>query len=172
MQKKDNAWNPYIAGALSGIVLIFSVLLTGNYFGTSTSFVTLIGMLEKVLTPERFKTLAYFKTIPTNLHWQILFVLGILLGGFLAAKLYGDFSIQSIPDRWKARFGTSKPKRYLVAFLGGTISMIGARLAGGCPSGQLSASALLSVSGFFAMILFFIFGIAAALLLYRGGNRS
>lgn len=172
MQKKDNAWNPYIAGALSGIVLILSVLLTGNYFGTSTSFVMVLGMLEKILTPERFPQLEYFKTIPTTIHWQILFVLGIFIGGFAAAKLYGDFSIQSIPDRWKARFGTSKLKRYAVAFIGGVISMLGARLAGGCPSGQLSASALLSVSGFFAMILFFIFGIATALLIYRGGDRS
>ncbi|QSX09409.1 YeeE/YedE family protein [Alkalibacter rhizosphaerae] len=171
MQKKDNAWNPYIAGALSGIVLIFSVLLTGNYFGTSTSFVMVLGMLEKVLSPERFVQLAYFKTIPTTLHWQILFVLGILVGGFIAAKMFGDFSIQAIPERWKTRFGSSKPKRYAVAFIGGIISMFGARLAGGCPSGQLSASALLSVSGFTAMILFFIFGIATATLVYRGGNK-
>lgn len=172
MHKKDNAWNPYLAGALSGIVLIFSVLITNNYFGTSTSFVISLAMLEKVLTPEHFAGLEYFKTIPTSIHWQILFVLGILIGGFVASKLYGDFSIKSIPDRWKERFGTKKGKRYLVAFAGGIISMFGARLAGGCPSGQLSASALLSISGFTAMVLFFAFGIVTANLIYRGGRKS
>lgn len=172
MNKKDNAWNPYIAGALGGLVLIFSVFLTGNYFGTSTSFVMVLGMLEKSLLPENFSRLEYFKTIPTSIHWQILFVLGIFIGGFIASKLFGDFSIQSIPERWKKRFGSNKGKRYLVAFIGGLISMLGARLAGGCPSGQLSASALLSVSGFTAMILFFTFGIITANLIYRGGDKS
>jgi hypothetical protein len=171
MQKKDNAWNPYVAGALSGLVLILSVLFTGNYFGTSTSFVMLLGMVEKAILPERFAQLEYFKIVKAGWSWQIFFVLGIFIGGFVAAKMFGDFSIQSIPDLWKSRFGTSKPKRYLVAFIGGIIAMFGARLAAGCPSGQLSASALLSVSGFFAMILFFIFGITTAMLIFKGGSR-
>ena len=171
MQKENNGWNPYVVGALSGIVLIFSVLLTGNYFGTSTSFIMLLGMLEKALTPDKFAQIEYFNVVNPGISWQILFVLGIFIGGFIAAKLYGEFSFRSIPNRWKNQFGTSKLKRYVVAFIGGSISMIGARLAGGCPSGQLSASALLSISGYLAMILFFAFGIITAKLIYRGGKK-
>lgn len=167
----DKAWNPYMAGALSGLVLVLSVALTGNYFGASTSFINLLGMLEKAVMPERFAQIEYFKIVEAAVSWQVLFVLGLVLGGFIAAKLFGDFKLQSIPDLWKTRFGTSKPKRYLIAFIGGLISMIGARLAGGCPSGQMSASILLSISGFASMIMFFILGITVANLIYRGGGK-
>ncbi|MBF7096250.1 YeeE/YedE thiosulfate transporter family protein [Alkalibacter mobilis] len=169
--KNDKGWNPYVAGALSGLVLILSVAVSGNYFGSSTSFIVLLGMLEKALIPERFAQVEYFNIVKAALSWQVMFVLGILLGGFIASKMFGDFKLQSIPDLWKSKFGTSKPKRYLVAFIGGTISMLGARLAGGCPSGQMSASILLSVSGFVSMIMFFILGIIVAKLIYRGGAR-
>ena len=171
MNNNDKSLNPYLAGALAGLVIIVSVAVSGNYFGSSTSFIALLGMLEKAITPERFAQIEYFKIVEAAVTWQVLFVLGILLGGFIAAKMFGDFKIQSIPSLWNSRFGTSKPKRYLVAFAGGLISMIGARLGGGCPSGQMSASILLSISGFVSMIMFFIFGIIVAKLIYRGGGK-
>lgn len=49
--------------------------------------------------------------------------------------------------------------------------MIGARMAGGCPSGQMSALILLSVSGLAAMIMFFVAGIITVKLLYKGGEK-
>jgi hypothetical protein len=30
-------WNPYLAGACAGLVLVLSVWISGNYFGASTS---------------------------------------------------------------------------------------------------------------------------------------
>ncbi len=167
----DKGWNPYIAGALSGLLIVLSVALTGNYFGSSTSFIIFLGMLEKALIPVRFAQVEYFKIVEPAITWQVLFVLGLVLGGFIAAKLFGEFKFRSIPDLWHTRFGDSKPKRYLIAFIGGMISMVGARLAGGCPSGQMSASILLSISGFATMVMFFILGIAVANLIYRGGGK-
>lgn len=163
--------NPYIAGGLSGLVIVLSVVVSGNFFGSSTSFIAVLGMLERALTPERFAQIEYFEIVEAAVTWQVLFVLGILVGAFIAAKLFGDFKLRSIPDLWHSKFGDSKPKRYLVAFIGGLVSMIGARLAGGCPSGQMSASILLSISGFASMIVFFIFGIAVANLIYKGGSK-
>jgi uncharacterized protein len=49
MQQKDSsAWNPYLAGALSGVVGILSVWIAGKYFGASTSFVVTAGLIEQV----------------------------------------------------------------------------------------------------------------------------
>jgi len=170
-QKNSKPLNPYVGGILTGLLIILSVLVSGNYFGTSTSFVMLFGMLEEAILPERFAQIAYFDVVRAGISWQVLFVLGILIGGFIAAKLYGNFSFRSIPSIWKNHVGTSKKKRYIIAFIGGTISMIGARLAAGCPSGQMSSSILLSVSGFVSMIFFFIFGIIVAQLFYRRGEK-
>jgi len=41
------------------------------------------------------------------------------------------FRIQAVPDMWQARFGPGITPRAIVAFIGGTVAMFGARLAGG-----------------------------------------
>ena len=41
-------WNPYLAGALTGLLMVSSVWLTGKFFGASTSFVRSAGMIERV----------------------------------------------------------------------------------------------------------------------------
>jgi hypothetical protein len=49
-RKEDGSkpWNPYLAGALSGLLLVASVWVAGKYFGASTSFVRSAGMIEQV----------------------------------------------------------------------------------------------------------------------------
>ena len=130
---KDNghgAWSPYLAGGLSGVLLVVSVALTGEFFGASTSFVRLAGMLEEVFLPERVSQMPYFlKTLP-KVEWQVMFVLGILLGSFLAAMVSGSLEPRTVPPMWAERFGASRLRRGSVAFVGGVVIMIGARLAG------------------------------------------
>jgi uncharacterized membrane protein YedE/YeeE len=73
---------------------------------------------------------------------------------------------------WGERFGSSVPKRAIVAFLGGIVAIFGARLADGCPSGHgLSGSLQLAVSGLIALVCFFIGGMVMARILYGGGER-
>ena len=40
-------WNPYLAGALAGILLILSVWISGKFFGTSTTFVRVAAVVEE-----------------------------------------------------------------------------------------------------------------------------
>lgn len=167
----DNGLNPYVGGALTGVLIILSVVVSGNYFGTSTSIVQLVGMLERVIAPLKFSRIEYFTVVNPAISWQIFFVAGILIGAFLAAIIFGDFKWRFFPDLWKKHLETSCYKRGVFAFVGGIIAMIGARMAGGCPSGQMSALILLSVSGLLAMIMFFIFGIITVRLIYKGGER-
>ena len=124
-------WSPYLAGALTGLVMILSIWLTGKYFGASTSFVRSAGMLEGLVAPDRVAAMPYFmKTVP-KFDWQWLFVAGIFLGAMLSAKLFDDFRLQAVPPMWQERFGPSQWKRGSVAFVGGIVAMFGARLAGG-----------------------------------------
>jgi hypothetical protein len=39
VQKEPESWSPYLAGSLTGLLLIFSVWFTGKYVGASTTFV-------------------------------------------------------------------------------------------------------------------------------------
>jgi hypothetical protein len=127
----DDGWNPYLAGALSGLVLLLSVLIAGKYFGASTSFVRSAGMIEEFFAPERVSQLAYFKSKTPKIDWQWMFVFGIFLGSVISSLTSASFRWQALPDMWKNRFGSSPGKRAVVAFLGAVVAMFGARLAGG-----------------------------------------
>ncbi len=129
-------WNPYLAGALAGVLMILSVWISGKFFGASTTFVRVAAVIEESIGIDT----------STNLHftekkgkygagalpdWQLMFVFGILLGAFISARSSDDFKIQTVPDMWRKRFGANPAKRGVVAFLGGGVALFGARLAGG-----------------------------------------
>jgi hypothetical protein len=129
--RADDGWSPYLAGALSGLVLVLSVFIAGKYFGASTSFVRSAGMIEELFAPERVSQLAYFESKTPKIDWQWMFVFGIFLGSLISAVTSASFRWQALPDMWRNRFGSSLGKRAIVAFLGAAVAMFGARLAGG-----------------------------------------
>lgn len=128
---KKVQWSPYVAGALLGLVSWFSVLTAGKYLGVSTTFVRTIGMIESLFTPDRVASLPYFVKEKPLIDWQWMEVLGILIGAFIAAKLSNDFKKRFVPPMWERRFGPSRLKRWVVAFIGGMVLMFGARMADG-----------------------------------------
>ncbi len=173
MQLSSNGrMNPYVAGALAGVVLVLSVLIVGKYFGASTSFVRTAGLIEQAVVPVHVEATSYFMKYfdkVAGIDWQWMFVLGIFFGSFLSSNFGGSFKWTSTPDSWQEKFGTCKVKRFVFAFLGGAIALFGVRLAGGCPSGHgLSGMAQLSISGLVAVTCFFIGGIITAKILYGG----
>ena len=172
-KKDERGWSPYIAGGLSGLVIILSVLWTGQFFGASTSFVRSVGMIGENFGPERVKHLEYFMRFIPQFEWQLLFVIGIFLGSLLSALTSDSFKWQGVPDMWAERFGTNPALRGIVAFVGGIVAMFGARLAGGCPSGHgLSGIIQLAASGLIAMVFFFVGGIIMTRIIYHGGDRK
>jgi len=127
----DKGWSPYLAGALSGLVLVLSVWMAGKYFGASTTFVRSAGMIEKIFNAERVAKMDYFLKEAPKVDWQWMFVVGILVGSLIASTTSKSFQWKGVPDMWEARFGSSAGKRGVVAFTGGLIAMFGARLADG-----------------------------------------
>ncbi|MBU0504230.1 MAG: YeeE/YedE thiosulfate transporter family protein [Candidatus Omnitrophota bacterium] len=163
--------NPYLAGALGGILAVVSLWLTGKYFGASTSFVRIAGMFERIFAPERVAKLEYFIKEAPKVEWQVMFIVGVLVGSLIAAIAAKEFCFKILPDLWEKKFGKGNLKRLIVAFIGGIIAIWGARLADGCPSGHgLSGLMQLAVSGFVALICFFIGGIVVARIIYKGGK--
>jgi len=129
--KSDAGWSPYVAGALSGVVLILSVWITGKFFGASTTFVRSARMLERLYSAERVAKMDYFIKEPPQIDWQWMFVIGIFLGSLISAITSGSFRLQAVPESWERRFGPSRTKRAAVAFIGAVVAMFGARLADG-----------------------------------------
>lgn len=128
---EDRGWSPYVAGAFSGIVFILSVWFAGKFVGASTTFVRSAGMLERLFSAERVAKMDYFVKEAPGIDWQWMFVLGIFIGSLIASSSSRTFRWRALPDMWKARFGSSRIRRGVVAFTGGLIAMFGARLANG-----------------------------------------
>ena len=130
-KQEPGGWNPYLAGALTGLLLVLSVWFTGKYVGTSTTFVRSAGYIEKVFNAERVAEMEYFKKELPKIDWQFLFVIGIFVGSVIASTTSRSFRWQAVPTMWETRFGPDKGKRAIAAFAGGAIAMFGARLADG-----------------------------------------
>ncbi len=166
LKKQD--WSPYVGGIIVGLLSWFA-FLTVKPLGASTTFVRTAGMIEKLFAPEHVNNLPYFIAKVPKIDWQWMLVLGVLIGSYVSAKLSRRYQLRFIPPMWEEHFGPSRAKRWAVAFLGGIILMFGARMAGGCPTGHgVSGGLQLAVSGWVAVIFFFLGGIITVRILYRG----
>jgi uncharacterized membrane protein YedE/YeeE len=173
-QSSDRGWNPYLAGALLGVLAILSVYATthfldkGSFLGASTTFVRAAGLLFQTVDPEHVADNAYYAKEKVKIDWQFMLVIGIFLGALISSLMDKSFKLESVPPTWEKRFGSSVWKRALGAFGGGIVAMVGARMADGCPSGHgLSGMMQMSISALVALAMFFIVGVLVAHLVYR-----
>ncbi|OQB55987.1 MAG: putative inner membrane protein [Deltaproteobacteria bacterium ADurb.Bin151] len=128
---REKKWSPYAAGALAGLLLVLSVFVTGKYFGASTTFVRAAGFVEQTILPEKVAVMDYFIKEKVKIDWQFMFVVGVLFGSLAAAWISKEKKAVAVPPMWEARFGPSRARRWIAAFLGGIVLMFGARLADG-----------------------------------------
>lgn len=168
------SWRPYVTGALVGLLATASVLIStqtldkAKYLGASTSFVRSAGLVEQTVAADHVTENAYFQAKKVKVDWQLMLLLGVLIGSFAASRIDGSFKSESVPSIWKEQFGNIVSVRALGAFFGGIIAMFGARMAGGCPSGHgLSGLMQMSISGFISMTAFFVGGVIVARLVYN-----
>ena len=168
---KQQYWSPYVVGALLGVLSWITFGLMNKALGVSTSFVRAAGTLESGIAAEHVQNTQYFAKYLAGkpaFEWQMAMVIALFFGALLSAKLSGTRKTCSIPSMWQERFGDSRLKRNIAAFLGGALLLFGARLAGGCTSGHaISGGLQLAVSGWIFMAGMFAAGIPAAMLIYR-----
>ena len=163
------AWSPYLVGGLIGVLSMFTFYFSDKPLGASTGYARLAGMLGKVVAKKHTISLKYYQDNKPAVDWEVMLVVGAILGAFLAAWQGGEFSSEGLPPMWAARFGqdTLVP-RLAVALIGGVLVAFGSRLAGGCTSGHgISGALQLSVGSWIALICFSGGGIVAAMLMYR-----
>ncbi|MCX7758358.1 MAG: YeeE/YedE family protein [bacterium] len=172
MSMKERVLNPYIGGILVGILAILVVYLTTvligdtKFFGTSTTFVKMAGLIEKFFVHDLSNQ--YYEKVKLTIDWQFMFVIGIFLGALISSILSGSFRIELVPPIFRERFGNNFILRAVFAFVGGFFVAFGARLADGCPSGHgLSGMMQLSLGSLLAVIVFFSSAIIFANLIYR-----
>lgn len=169
LQYSGPAWSPYVVGALIGVLSMLTFYFSDKPIGASTAYARIAGMLGKSVAPEHTESLKYYQENKPVVDWEVMLVLGAVLGAFVAAWHGQELTGQLLPEMWEARFGEGTVALRLgVSVIGGALMAFGARLAGGCTSGHgISGSMQLSVGSWIALIAFFVGGIATAMLMFR-----
>jgi uncharacterized protein len=167
---KNPRWNPYLVGALIGVLSLLTFSIADKPIGMSTGIAQASGACAlPFLGGEGVAANTYWakKAVP-KWDYGSLFVVGSFLGALLSALVSGSFKITKVPEVWRERFGPSVAKRFAAAFLGGVVILYGARLADGCTSGHgISGSLQLAVSSWTFFLVMFASGIATAFVLFR-----
>jgi uncharacterized protein len=160
-------WSPYTSGALIGVLSWFTFIFLKKPIGCSTAFARSSGIVAKLFGSKKTDGLKYFQEFKPVLDWEIVFVVGIVIGSLISALISGDFEIILVPAIWERHFGDSFIFRTAAAVAGGIFLGFGARMAGGCTSGHgISGAMQLTVSGWVSAIFFFIGGIITAYILF------
>ena len=164
------AWSPYLAGVVIGLLQIPAFLLIETALGASSSYVTIGGMFASWIDPSILKIdyVARQVAAPGKTWGQGALVIGSARGSLVSMTLSGA-KRAAISPIWQRALGSTSPaKRYAVAFIGGFVLLLGARIADGCTSGHgLSGMAQLAVGSTVAVAAMFAGGIATAMLLLR-----
>ncbi len=111
-------WSPYFAGALIGVLSWLSLYLVDKPIGTSTTDVRVSGMLARLFSPRSVAENDYMQATGIRAEWQMLVVLGVLLGGPVSAPAAGTFGLRWVPDVLVSAFGAAIWPRLLVVPIG------------------------------------------------------
>ena len=174
-------WPWWIGGPIIGLMVPLLLLLTGKSFGVSSS----LRHACAAVLPGKIKYFDYnWKKVG---GWNIAYVTGILIGGYIATKwlanpesiaistnTIADLTALGISDfsglapveifNW-ASLGTLPG--LIVIVLGGFLLGFGARYAGGCTSGHgITGLAMFEWRSLVAVIGFFIGGFIVIYLIY------
>ena len=160
-------WHPYAAGLVLGIVLLLTFVAMGRGLGASGAFVRVVAAGVRQVSPERAATNPVYRSAGGEGgaldDWLLVEVVGMMLGGAASAAIAGRW--RTIVERGPA---TAARSRLLLAFGGGAVMAIGARLARGCTSGQaLSGGAVLSAGSWAFMAALFAGAYAAVAISRR-----
>lgn len=168
MHQPEKFWNPYFAGVMLGLVLLSTFLVMGRGLGASGAANRIGVAIADVVAPGHVASTPHLASTKEDGRfvlndWLVLEVLGVFLGGLVAAYTAGRLG-------WRVLSGPrfSIPMRLAFALGGGVLMGLAARAARGCTSGQaLSGGAVLSVGSWIFMLSVFAGGYALAWFVRR-----
>ena len=160
-------WNPYVAGAALGLVLVLTFYLMGSGLGASGALTRVVATAEYAVAPEAVANHPYWSTYlgdkPILKDWLVFEVLGVFVGGIIASLTAGRCRATAGKGE-----GVTVRQRAMLAFGGGILVGFATRFARGCTSGQaLTGGSLLSVGSWAFMFSVFAGGYAAAWFVRR-----
>lgn len=173
-------WTWWVSGILISATM-FTLLYFGQSFGFSSNLRTICS------AAGGGKLVKFFDFNWKTQTWNLVFLVGAILGGFIAKTFLSDGNPVAISDSTiqdLAKYGFSAPesaqpnelfswqsalslKGFLILALGGLMVGFGSRYAGGCTSGHaISGLSDLQLPSLIAVVGFFIGGLIMTFLLF------
>ena len=148
-------WNPYLVGFFLGTVLLATYAVTGRGLGATGAYSAVAAWIAGLISPEQTAAnlvhAKYWNDGSPLLSWTLFLLLGAFAGA-LVSGLHGR-RVRLVVERGP-RIGDGH--RLLLAFAGGAICAVGAKIAKGCTSGQaLTGGAILNVGSLVFMLAVF-----------------
>lgn len=171
-------WPWYVGGPIiAGVMLVLIYL--GKSFGFSSNFRNLCAALGAG------KSCDFFNFDWKAQRWNLLFLVGALIGGFISVQFLSDHQIPEISEATISQlnelgfesagkaysptelFGDLSLKNVIILLIGGIFVGFGTRYAGGCTSGHaISGLSDLQLPSLIAVIGFFIGGLLMVHVLF------
>ncbi|HEU4496532.1 MAG TPA: YeeE/YedE thiosulfate transporter family protein [Flavobacterium sp.] len=170
-------WPWYVSGFLIGTVMLLLIYF-GKTFGMSSNLRTLCTL------SGAGKFASFFRFDWKSQRWNLVVVLGAMIGGFIASNYLSDGSGVNLnpetavqlrqmhidepegkllPERFTSAENIFTLKIFGFLLFGGILIGFGSRYAGGCTSGHaISGLSNLQLPSLVAVIGFFIGGLVAA----------
>ncbi len=178
-----------IGGLLLGLIFFLAIFLV-KPIGASTQFSVTAGFIESTIDEgyvyeDSDNSTGYGSTNPylnknegklakaiaKPLNYSNVFVSSILLGGVLSvltSKTKVSKEENKSPKIFRERISSKTWVRFIVVFIGGLISIFGARLAGGCTSGHMMSGIMqTSLSGLLFATAVFAAAIPTSMIMYK-----
>ena len=96
-------WSPYLVGTLIGLLAVAMLYLLDKPIDVSTSFVRTAGLIEKTFAPQHVADNVYYQAKEPKVDYQVMLVIGILVGAFLSSALWKDYRMEAVPGLWKQK---------------------------------------------------------------------
>lgn len=108
----DRYSNPYLIGALLGLILLFSFYSMGRGLGSSASFTRIATAGVKLVAPEHAKANAYFSKYIRGeksplMAWLVFLTIGAALGGLFSAFISNRVKGEVAPGAFHRRFDSA-----------------------------------------------------------------
>lgn len=177
-------WPWYVSGPLIGLMVPLLLWLGNKSFGISGNLRNGCAILLPDSLPNKAKP-AFFRYDWKKETWNLLFALGLVLGGFLATVVLASPQPVALSQGGQQAIATlgvelpsngallptaltdlSKPAVWLLMAISGLLVGFGTRYGGGCTSGHaITGLSTLQLPSLVATVSFFVGGIISANLL-------
>jgi hypothetical protein len=158
--------NPYLAGFGLGLILLASFLIMGRGLGATAASGSVTAWAVGLVAPDWVAAnpgLKGYYAEPPWINWTFYLIVGAFFGALVSAAL-----ARRVTPRVERGPSLGVPARLLLAFGGGTIAALGAKLAKGCTSGQaLTGGSQLNAGSWIFMLAVFAGAYALAYFLRR-----